>query len=66
MGNHATPPEPSEPPTLARLLWPVVFMLIGFAFLSMQLPSGTAAPTEVSYSEVKALIRNGQVRQATL
>jgi cell division protease FtsH len=66
MGNHATPPEPSGPPTLSRLLWPVVFMLIAFAFLSMQLPPGTTAPAEVSYSEMKTLIRNGNVQQATL
>ena len=66
MGNHATPPEPSGPSDLSRLVWPLVFMLLGFLFLSMQMPPGTSAPTETSYSEIKALIRSGKVREATL
>ena len=66
MGNHATPPEPPGPSDLSRLVWPLVFLLFGFLFLSMQIPSGTSAPTEVSYSEIKALIRAGKVREATL
>ena len=66
MGNHATPPEPSGPTDLSRLVWPLVFLLIGFLFFSMQIPSGTSSPTEVSYSEIKTLIRSGQVREATL
>jgi len=63
MGNNATPPGPSD---LSRLVWPLVFMLLGYLFLSMQMPTGTSAPTEVSYSEIKALIRTGKVREATL
>lgn len=66
MGNHATPPETSGQSGLPRYLWPLVFLAIGFVFLSMQLPLGTTTPTEVSYSDVKALIRNGEVREATL
>ncbi|MDP1576102.1 MAG: hypothetical protein Q8L76_04960, partial [Cypionkella sp.] len=66
MGNHATPPEPSGPSDLSRLVWPLVFMLLGFLFLSTQMPPGTSAPSEVSYSEIKALIRTGKVREATL
>lgn len=66
MGNHATPPEPSGPSDLSCLVWPLVFMLLGFLFLSTQMPPGTSAPTEVSYSEIKALIRTGKVREATL
>ncbi len=66
MGNHATPPEPSGPSDLSRILWPLVFILFGFFFLSTQMPSGTSTPSDVSYSEIKALIRSGQVREATL
>ena len=51
---------------MSRLVWPLVFMLLGFLFLSMQMPPGTSAPTETSYSEIKALIRSGKVREATL
>ena len=66
MGNHAPPPEPSGPTDLSRLVWPLVFMFLGFLFLSMQMPSGTSAPTEISYSEIKTLIHAGKVREATL
>src|SRR5690606_34302870 len=66
MGNHATPPEPSGPSDLSRILWPLVFMVLGFLFLTTQMPPGASAPTEVSYSEIKALIRAGKVREATL
>lgn len=48
------------------MVWPLLFILFGFFFLSMQMPPGTAAPTEISYSEIKALIRSGKVREATL
>ena len=66
MGNHAKPPEPSEPDPLARLLLP---LLIGFAvltFLSFQSSDGLSSPRSVSYSEIKELIRDGEVRETTL
>lgn len=66
MGNHATPPEPSDPARLTRLLWPFVLGLMVLAVLWMQLPNGTTGPKPVSYSEIKLLIRNGEVREATL
>ena len=66
MGNPATPQDPSGPSGLSRLVWPLIFILLGFFFISIQMPPGASAPTEISYSEIKALIRSGQVRQATL
>ncbi len=66
MGNHAKPPEPPEPTDLSRLVWPLIFMLFGFAFLSMQMPPGGRGPVEVSYSEMKDLIRTGKAREVTL
>lgn len=66
MGNHATPPDPSGPAGLARMVWPLLFILFGFFVISMQMPLGTTAPTEISYSEIKALIRSGKIREATL
>lgn len=66
MGHHATPPDPSGPADLARSIWPLVFLLIGIVIFSMQLPSDAPAPAEISYSEIKTLIRSGQVREATL
>lgn len=66
MGNHATPPKPSDPGPIARLLLPFAVALAIFAFMSMQSPNGSSSPKTVSYSEVKDLIRSGEVSEATL
>jgi cell division protease FtsH len=66
MGNQAKPPEPSDPGSPARLLWPLIIGLIVFAFLTMQLPNGSTAPKPISYTEIKELIRKGDVHEATL
>jgi cell division protease FtsH len=66
MGNHAAPPEPPNQSALIRMLWPIVFLMVALAIVLVQRPTGSAAPTMVSYSEIKTLIRNGNVREATL
>lgn len=66
MANNPTPPEPSGPGSLLRLLWPLVIGLTVIAIVSVQLPNGAPAEKTVSYSEVKELIRAGEITQATL
>lgn len=66
MGNHAKPPEPSAPGPLARLLLPLIAGFAVLAFLSLQSSDGLSTPRSVSYSEIKELIRDGEVREATL
>jgi cell division protease FtsH len=66
MGNHATPPEPSDPGPRARLLWSLAIGMALFAFFSLQLPNSSPAPRSVSYSEIKELIGDGAVSEATL
>ena len=66
MGNHAIPPEPSGPNPLTRLLWPLVIFMAIYFLLSTQLPPDSQAPKVVPYSEIKDLIRDGRVSNATL
>ena len=66
MGNHATPPKLSDSGPRARLLWSLAIGLALFAFFSLQLPNSSPAPRSVSYSEIKKLIRDGAVSEATL
>jgi len=66
MGNHATPPEPSDPVPRTRLLWSLAIGMALLAFFSLQLPNSSPAPRSVSYSEIKELIRDGAVSEATL
>ncbi len=66
MGNHAKPPEPSDPGPLARLLLPLAIGFAVLAFFSLQSSNGPSSPRSVSYSEIKELIRDGDVREATL
>ena len=44
----------------------MVILLVAFLFLPLLIPMGTETPIEVSYSEIKTLIRDGRVREATL
>lgn len=60
MGNHAKPPEPSDPGPLVRLLLPLIIGLAVLAFLSLQFPNGLASPRTLSYSEIKDLILDGE------
>lgn len=66
MRNHAKPPEPSDPGPLARLLLPLAIGFAVLAFFSLQSSNGPSSPRSVSYSEIKELIRDGDVREATL
>lgn len=66
MGSQVAPPEPSGPSDKSRLLWPLIIMAAGFLYLFLQLPPKATAPTEVSYSEIKTLIRNGAVGEVML
>ncbi len=66
MGQTAPPPESPPPSALVQILWALVFAMAGFALLSWQLPGDATAPRLLSYSEVKTLIRNGEVSAANL
>lgn len=66
MSNHAIPPEPPEKSALTRFLWPVVFVMMLFVMIFFQPNYDPSAPKTISYSEIKTLIRNGDVQQATL
>lgn len=66
MGNHATPPTPPGSFNLIRFLLPFVVGLAAFAYLSYPLSDGMAPPKEVSYSEIKTLIRQDAVAAVTL
>lgn len=66
MGNHVTPPEPSGPNPLGRLLWPLVFFMALYFLLSTVAPPGSSDTRVVSYSEIKELIRDGRVSDVTL
>ena len=63
MSQQATPPDP---PTWVQILRPVAFGLLLFAVVWAQLPSQSRTSTTISYTEVRELIRNGEVREATL
>ena len=66
MGSQVVPPKPSGSSDRSRLLWPLVIMAAGFLYFFLQLPPEATAPTEVSYSEIKTLIRNGEVGAVVL
>lgn len=66
MGNHSAPSGPTDPPSLGRYLWLMVVGLAVFSLLSSQFPTGTSAPGIVTYTEIKDLIRQGDVTEATL
>jgi cell division protease FtsH len=66
MGNHGIPPEPSDPAPPARLWWLLAIGMAVVAFLSLQLPIVSPTPRPISYSEIKKLIRDGSVSEATL
>ena len=66
MGNHSAPPEPDEPPLLSRLLLLLLVGAVVFAFLSSQFSTTTPPPRYVTYTEMKELIRQGEVAEVTL
>lgn len=66
MSNHAKPPEPSDQNSMMRLLWPLVFFMALYLLFSAVVPPASQAPEVVSYSEIKDLIRDGDVNDVTL
>ncbi|TVQ06011.1 MAG: ATP-dependent metallopeptidase FtsH/Yme1/Tma family protein, partial [Roseinatronobacter sp.] len=48
------------------MLWPLAFGLVALTFLLTQQPADNGASVTVPYSEIKTLIRNGEIREATL
>jgi len=66
MGNHSAPPEPEEPPIISRLLFLLLVGSVVFALLSSQFSPVTPPPRNVTYSEMKDLIRQGDVTEVTL
>ena len=66
MSSQNTPPEQPDQSGLARMLWPLAFGLVALTFLLTQQPADNGASVTVPYSEIKMLIRNGEVREATL
>lgn len=66
MGNHIAPENPQEPPSISQLLLWLVFGAVILVVLSSQVSTTTSAPREVTYTEIKNLIRQGEVTQATL
>ncbi|WP_439561864.1 ATP-dependent zinc metalloprotease FtsH [Roseinatronobacter sp.] len=68
MNTPRMPPPPEQPdkPALARMLWLFVLGLVALTFMLTQQPTAPGATATISYSEIKALIRNGDVREVTL
>lgn len=66
MGNHSAPPEPEEPPIISRLLFLLLVGSVVFALLSSQFSPVTPPPRYVTYSEMKDLIRQGDVTEVML
>lgn len=66
MSHQATPPDPPDPPTWVQILRPFAFGLLLLSVVWLQMPSQSRTPTTISYTEIRELIRNGEVREATL
>lgn len=66
MGNHASPPEPPNSGGLTRVLWALVFTAVMFGVLARQAPPDAQGPKSVPYSDLKAMIRNGEIAEVTL
>ncbi|MBU2487039.1 MAG: ATP-dependent zinc metalloprotease FtsH [Alphaproteobacteria bacterium] len=66
MANHANPPEKPGSDVLAQMLLAVVAGLMTFFVMSTQWPGGATAVRTVSYTEIKEMIRQGAVGEATL
>ena len=66
MGDHGKKPGQPDPQSIGRLLWPLVAGLVVFTALSFLNPNASSGPRVVSYSEIKTLIRQGDVTAVTL
>ncbi len=68
MNTPKTPMPPQQPgkPGQDQMLWLFVLGLVALTFLLTQQPTTPGATVTAPYSEVKTLIRNGDVREVTL
>ena len=68
MSTPKIPPSSDQPekPGPVQIIWLIAFGLMALMFLLTQQPDPTEATQTVAYSEVKTLIRNGDVREVTL
>jgi cell division protease FtsH len=64
--NMPPPPEQPDKPGMTQMLWLFVFGLVALTFLLTQQPGAPGATATVPYSDLKTLIRNGDVREVTL
>jgi cell division protease FtsH len=66
MGNDVTPPD--APPPGSRILqaWPLVIALLFLAYLLFPLVGAPSTMKAVSYSEIRDLIKQGEIDEATL
>ncbi|MGY6696211.1 MAG: ATP-dependent zinc metalloprotease FtsH [Roseinatronobacter sp.] len=55
-----------EKPGPGQIIWLIAFVLMALMFLLTQQPDAPGATQTVAYSEVKTLIRDGDVREVTL
>lgn len=66
MGNHSAPPDPSDPPSLSRLVVLLVIATLVIVLANSQFSVSALAPRQVTYNEIKDLIRQGDVSEVTL
>lgn len=68
MNTPKTPSSPKEPnePGPIQMIWLFVFGLLALTFLLTQAPDAPGTSATISYSEVKSLIRRGDVHEVTL
>lgn len=66
MGNHTAPQKPRERPPIGQLLLLLAFGAATLLILSSQFSTTTRPPNVVTYTEMKDLIGQGVVSEATL
>ncbi len=71
MGNHVSRPDPDspgpkEPQIVHWLLWPLIMLVLFYVLFASQMPTGAPDTRSVPYSEMKVLIRAGEITNATL
>jgi len=66
MDNRATPPdEPKFGPRMQQV-WPLMVAALFIGYLLFPAPDSSSASKTVSYSEIRELIRAGEIDEATL
>jgi cell division protease FtsH len=66
MGNHGAPPEQPTPPSISLLVVLFVIGALVFAIVSSQFTMTAQSPRNVTYTEIKSLIRQGEISEVTL